>query len=293
MTSPATTAKGETNVIRQNAFNQLMNELRPNFDEVKDVPALYVAHMLGQRLLDSGSDLRMGIEGIEVTLGDFSVNGDGEIQIDYYNQRSEDDRRDDFHQAWLVAGYELRFVLNNTWFHQPPLEVQPTRESEEERNRDDHARARRQDVHRERLEAIKYMDPIDLDILRTTVSIVQTEALDLMRTYWTNEKPQKKHKKLTVGSVVYNLYERDRLNAAWEVRAAGLTTNQDYELLHLRTGGIEPGFSGDYGTLQEWLKYQASGRGKMVERIVYNNDERDFLGKAQAYIEGKYRTKSK
>lgn len=280
-------------MIRQNAFNQILKEMRLTGDEIKDIPALYVAHMLGLGMQTTDTRLAMAIEGIDIILGDFNVNGDGDIQIDYYNQRAEDDHRPDSHQAWLCVSHDLRFVMNNTWFHQPPLEVQPTRASEEDRDRNDHLRARRQDMRRDRLEAGKHMDAVDVELLRTMTSLVQMEALELMRKYWAVEQPQKQHKRLDVSTVVYNLHERDRLNAAWEVRASGLTRTQDYELLHLRTGAVEPGFSGDYGTLQEWLKYQASGRGQMADQIVYNNDERDFLSKAQAYIEGKYRAKGK
>ena len=280
-------------MIRQTAFNQILKELRLGGDEVKDIPALFVAFQLGRNIMEQRADLRMGIDGVEISIGDFTVSGDGDIQIDYHSPRNEDDRRPDAHGARLMLGYELDFIMNNTWFHQPDLSIQPTAvERRDDEDRPAH-RVRREDHRRERLEAHKHMGDVDLNILRTLASGTYTQALQLMRGFWAVTTPQKEHKRLEVGTVVYNLHERDRLNAAWEVRAKGLTRNQDYELIHLRTGGVEPAFSGDYGTVQEWLKYQNGGRGRMVENIILNDDESEFLHRASAYITGKYRAKDK
>lgn len=279
-------------MIRPNVFNQILKELRLSADEIKDIPAVFVAFKLTRDLQTVGADLRMGLEGIEVSVSDFSVNRDGDVQVDYYSQRTEDDRRPDSHGASLMLGYELNFIMNNTWFHQPDLGPQPT-EEERRDERSDVRRARLDVMRRERLEAHKHMDDVDLNILRGLAASVYTESLQLMRGYWSVEKPEKQPKRLSEGSVVYNLHERDRLNAAWEVRTKGLTQAQDYELIHLRTGAVETAFSGDYGSEQEWLKFQTRNRGRAAEHVILNDFERDFQQRATTYIEAKYRAKGK
>lgn len=280
-------------MIRPNAFNQIIKELRLSSEEIKDIPAIFVAFKMSRDLHKACADLRLGIDGIEISLSDFSVDKEGVVQIDYYSQRSEDDRRPDSHGARLMLGHELNFNMNNTWYHQPDLNIQPTEAERIDEQRSSFSHARREDMRRERLEAHKHMNDVDLHLLRTLATGVYSESLELMRRYWALEQPKKQPKRLEEGTVVYNLHERDRLNAAWEVRSKGMTQGQDYELLHLRTGGVETAFSGDYGSEQEWLKHQVSNRGSMTETVILNDYERDFQQRAVDYIESKYRAKGK
>jgi hypothetical protein len=259
-----------------------------NSEEIKDIPALFVTFTLGRTLLSQNADLRLITDGIEIGLSDFSVNGAGDLQIDYYMQQVEGQRRGDVHQSVLDLGYEQSFILNNTWFHQPPLEVQPDAEQSFGKDTRKEPQARRR-----ALPADKVMDDTDLNILRMLTFNISNQALELMSNHWSSVNPARKPKGFSVGQIVFNLHERDRLNAAWQVRTLGLTKAQDVEMVHLRTGGVEPCFSGDYGTEQEWLKQQGdrSNRTSRAEPLTLNDDERDFFAIVTGYVEGKHRKK--
>lgn len=270
-------------MIRQEALNQIIGTLRLSEAEIKEVPAIIAARLLQRGLQEKSANLRMKMDTLDISVSEFTVNGDGEILINYYEHRTETGHTADPHMTKVDIGNGIVFSLYNTFFTAPSFTDSqgPHRESSFRDGRDS---------GRLRIRASEHMSAVDLEMLRAACDRAYYDALSLMRGYWNVVQPKPQPNRFRINTIVYDLDERDRLNAAWEYRGDGPSQEADCRMLHLRTGIIETRFSGDFGSEQEWLALRAKP-GKCVESIVYDSDESDLNEIITGYVEHHYRTK--
>lgn len=268
--------------MRKEVFVDFIRSFRLTPAELSGLTKLFITYHMSQTLHRNNANPVLKIDGKEISLQTWDIGVTGEVSIEHYA-----DDRNAPSGVMLMFGNDLRVPLFNTYDKapKPPLggsSDEPTHVAREDK------RQHRDDPRLERLDVTRHMDSVDIHIVRSLYSKWSSLLLELMQAWWQVEQPLREYKRFSVGQIVYLFGERDLLNAAWEVRATGLGGDRDISGCHLLSGAVEPMYSGNCGTEQEWLKSRES---KQRVETIPTDEEMEFINVARDFIERNFRQK--
>lgn len=265
--------------MRQELFNQFIHSGMLSTEMVRAVALIYTAQRMTREIHSRRVDATLVFDNLNFRVDEFIVSTEGDLALSFY--RPEKSSLDN---ARLYFSDDLSLTLINSWVPDP---VEPTEGAAREESRRDHRprddRSRRD--HRGRpLQAKDHLGQVEIDLIRLIYHKVSGETVELLRNFWKTVHPVNIPRKHNVNDIVYALGEGDRLEAMFEVRMVRLGGgDSDLDLIHLLTGEPRTTHSSRYGTEQDWLK-SLSIRNDRQPDIIPNDDERDFMDKATAYV---------
>lgn len=266
--------------MRQEIFNQFIHSGMLDQEMVRSVALVYTAQRMTRDIQERRADITVVYDNLNFRVEEFIVTPEGDLAIPFY--RTENSRLDN---ARLYFGDDLSLTMVNTWVPDMGDEAPKASEHRNERYDPRDRRAAREQRRGRPVYAKDHTEQIDIDILRQIYHKASGETMDLLRNFWKMVHPVKVARKHNVNDIVYSLGEPDRLEAMFEVRVvrpgAG---DHDLDLVHLLTGEPRTTHSSNYGTEQDWLKSLIRRDGRREPELIPNDEERDFMDKAAAYV---------
>jgi hypothetical protein len=268
--------------MRKEVFVDFIRSFRLTPPELSGLTKLFITYHMTQALHRTNANPVLKIDGKEISLQTWDIGVTGEVSIEHYS-----DDRNAPNGVMLIFGNDLRVPLFNVEGRapKPPLGGSSNEPSGDDR---EDKRPRREDHRLERLDVTRHMDSVDIHIVRSVYSKFSGLLLELLQAWWHEQQPMREVKRFSVGQVVYLFGEKDLLNAAWEVRATGQAGDRDITGCHLLSGAVEPMFSSNCGTEQEWLKSRES---KQRVETIPTDEEMEFINVARDFIERNFRQK--
>lgn len=265
--------------MRQELFNRFVHAGMLSTEMVRAIALVYTAQRMTRELHARRVDATLVIENLNFRVDEFIVSTEGDLAMSFY--RPEKSWLDN---ARLYFSDDLSLTMINSWVPDPiePVEGAARDERRDQRPRDD--RSRRD--HRGRsFQAKEHMGQVEIDIIRLIYHKVSGETVELLRNFWKTVHPVRIPRHHEVNDIVYALGERDRLEAMFEVRLVRPGGgDSDLDLIHLLTGDPRTTHSSHYGTEQDWLKSLITRDGRRDPELIPNDDEREFMDKATAYV---------
>lgn len=271
-------------MLRQEVFNNCLVRHHELFNNSREeLIKLYVAWRMTNMMAKRGLKPQAVINAtITVSVTDFGVK-EGRFILNYYDPREGGISKDH-----LIFSNGLILHFNNTWL-QPEAAAEATSADAEGEGRTQEPRRDRLGVRDgERYEAERYMEQADVYLIYGSYEQALSEIMALVATGMDFGKPETNRG--LVEGVVYNLNERDRINAAWKfleyVKIAPTNARdetKDIRIMHLITGEKEYGHSGYYGSEQDWIKHNGNHRPDLRDssmhddRVVLTREEQGFL----------------
>lgn len=277
-------------MLRQEVFNNCIVRHHELFNNSREeLIKLYVAWRMTNMMAKRGLKPQAVINAtITVSVTDFGVK-EGRFILNYYDPREGGISKDH-----LIFSNGLVLHFNNTWL-QPKAPEEPTSADAEGEGRTQEPRREhlRDSRGGERFEAERYMEQPDVYLIYGSYEQALSEIMALVATGMDFGKPEVNRG--LVEGVVYNLNERDRINAAWKfleyVKLAPTNArdeSKDIRIMHLITGETEYGHSGNYGSEQDWIKCNGNHRRDSSmhdDRVVLTREEQGFLDYFREYLE--------
>jgi hypothetical protein len=269
--------------MRQEVFNQFIHSDMFSTEMVRAIALIHTAQRMGREIQERRAEIVLDFDGLNFRVEDFIVSKEGDLALSFY--RPEKSQLDN---ARLYFSDDLSLTMINAWTPDP---VEPTGEGEarndrrNERQFEERDRSRnRENARGSRLRASDHLGQVEIDILRLIYHKAAGETVELLRNFWKTIHPVKIARKHNVDDIVYALGERDRLEAMFEVRVVRPGAGDfDLDLVHLLTGEPRNAHSSNYGTEQDWLKSLAVRNVRQPD-LIPNDEERDFMEKARAYV---------
>lgn len=265
--------------MRQEIFNQFIHSGMLDQEMIRSIALIYTAQRMTREIQDRRADITVVYENLNFRVEDLIVTPQGDLAIPFY--RTENSRLDN---ARLYLGDDLSLTMVNTWV--PDMGDEAPKPSERDERYDPRERRSERERRRGRsIDAKEYMGQIEIDILRQIYHKASGETMDLLRSFWKMVHPVQVPRKHNVNDIVYALGEPDRLEAMFEVRVVRPGAGDlDLDLIHLMTGEPCSTHSSRYGTEQDWLKSLIRRDGCREPGLIPNDEERDFMDKAAAYV---------
>lgn len=246
-------------MIRQGVIFALYQEQATREIRAEGIINLYLAWRMNEIIRERNLKLTAAINGqLSVEVNGFRVK-EGRLALNFYDctERSAGNGK--------LLDFEngLEIVLNNTWkspevVHKDLLNAGGVNEAEGAEGVREATNALKPKYSG--IRAWNLMDQVDYYLTCSIYEQALGEVLNLISQANAIHREEPNHD-LVEGTVIYNLEERDRIRAAWrlvqkvkdpkiDLRASRV---EDIVIQHVMTGETEMGFSGRYGSEQQWI----------------------------------------
>lgn len=274
-------------MIRQEIFNNIIaSNMQIMHENTPEVVNLYVAYRMANAMSQRGVVPVAKLDGqAEVALNNLQVI-EGRFVADFIDMRQQNR----WSEAEILFTNGLRILARNTWVDPVVEAPAETTEGDPDGKRTDERTARRPAMRggRERaLRASEIMSQVDEYLVGWIYDMAMGEGLTLV-TQGRNMYQRPANQSLVEG-IVYHTAEDNRLLAAHELLQyckPSLTDPdqgmKDIIVRNVLTGVIEFGFSGQYGTEQQWIEEVGkrcgrSGSSRPREEVELTDFERGFF----------------